>query len=116
MQVLEDEGHRCWIAHRDIPAGVPSWTRDIVAAIENSRVLVVLVTGHSISSKQVLREVTVADNENIPLIPLRFDNAPLSHDFRYFFASTQRLEMANMPWQQAVQLMGMAVKRQLSTR
>src|SRR5262249_43034391 len=69
VRVLEGDGHSCWIAHRNIPAGTPSWAGAVVAAIANSRIVIVLVTGHSLVSKQVLREVTVADDENIPLIP-----------------------------------------------
>lgn len=115
VQLLEDRGQSCWVAHRDIPAGTRSWAGPIVAAIANSRLVVVLVTDHSVSSKQILREVTVADDENIPLIPVCIDNVPLSQDLKYFFASAQRLELANMPRQQTVQMIGTAVERHLAT-
>ena len=47
---------------------------------------------------------------------VRFDDAELSDDFRYFFASTQRLEVANLPREQAMRMIDAAVQRQLSGR
>lgn len=88
---------RCWIAPRDIPPGVPSWAGPIVEAIACSRVFVVIISGNANASKEVLREVTLANEENLPLMPVRIDEAPLSKDFRYFFATVQRLEAAGWP-------------------
>lgn len=114
VQLLEGRGHHCWIAHRNIPPGTQSWAGPIVAAIADSKVVLILVTPYSVASKQVLREVTVADDENIPLIPVCLDNVSLSKDFRYFFASAQRLEIADTPRQQTLQMIGNAVERQLA--
>ena len=40
VRALEGRGRICWIAPRDIPAGVPSWAEPIVTAIANSRLMV----------------------------------------------------------------------------
>jgi len=114
VRLLEERGHACWIAHRNIPPGTQSWAGPIVAAIANSRVVLILVTTYSVASKQVLREVTVADDENIPLIPACIDKVPLSEDFRYFFSSPQRLELDDLPHDQIVQRIGSAVERHLA--
>jgi hypothetical protein len=45
---LEKQQFGCWIAPRDIPEGAPSWAEPIVTAIANSRLVVVLLTLHSI--------------------------------------------------------------------
>ena len=116
VAVLERNGRACWIAHRNIPAGNQSWAGAIVEAIANSRIVIVVVTAKSIASKQVLREVTLADNESIPLLPLCLDRAPLSKDLKYFFASAQRLEAASIPWEQAVQVLNQAVENHLMAR
>lgn len=84
---------RCWIAPRDIPPGVTSWAGPIVEAIARSHVFLVIVSDSSIQSKEVLREVTLANEENLRLMPLRIDEAPLSTHMRYFFATVQRLEV-----------------------
>lgn len=114
VAALENRSFSCWVAHRDIPPGSPSWSAAIVSAIANSRVLVVLVTGHSVVSKQVLREVTLADAENVPLLPMRLDDAPLTDDFRYFFSSAQWLKVAGLPMPQAIAHLESAVERQMA--
>lgn len=83
---------RCWIAPRDIPPGVTSWAGPIVEAIARSHVFLVIVSNSSIQSKEVLREVTLANEENLRLMPVRIDEAPLSTHLRYFFATVQRME------------------------
>jgi TIR domain len=94
VQALETQGRRCWIAHRDIPPGVPSWAEPIVTAIAGSRLVLVLLSAHSIPSVEVLREVTIAADEKIPLLPVSLDATPLSPGLRYFFAAGQRLDLA----------------------
>lgn len=111
---IEESGRSCWIAHRNLTAGTPSWSGAIVGAIANSHVVVVLVSARSVTSKQVLREVTLADDEDIPLLPLCIDDTPLSKDLRYFFSSAQRLDAYRMPWDQALQQVVSSVAHTLS--
>lgn len=99
---LERERLRCWIAPRDIPAGVRSWAGPIVEAIARSRVFVVILSSSSNSSIEVLREVTLANEEKVPFMPVRIDNSPLTSDFRYFFATAQRLEAMDWPREQVL--------------
>lgn len=115
VKCLEDRGHTCWVSYRDIPPGTGSWAGPIVAAIANSALVVVIVTEFSVASKQVLREVTVADDENIPLMPACLEDISLSGDLRYFFASSQRLELAKMTREQTAHTIGTAVERHLAS-
>lgn len=85
---------RCWIAPRDIPPGVTSWAGPIVEGIARSRVFLVIISSSSIQSKEVLREVTLANEENVHLMPVRIDDTPLSTHLRYFFATVQRMDAA----------------------
>ena len=116
VAALEQAGPRCWIAHRDIPAGVPSWAEPIVTAIANSRLVLVLLTAHSIPSIEVMREVTLAADERIPLLPVTLDATPLSPALRYFFVAGHRLDLAELTPPQQVGRILPAVQRQLPDR
>ena len=85
VAATESNGHSCRIAHQNIAAGTPSWAGAIVETIANSRLVVMLVSVHFVGSNQVLREVTVADDEGTLLFPLRVDETTLSRDLRYIF-------------------------------
>jgi hypothetical protein len=91
VQTLEADFFKCWIAHRDIPPG-STWMGAIVDAIVASQMMVVVVSAHSQTSKHVLREVTIADDEKVPFVPFCIDNSTMSKDFRFFFSTAQRLD------------------------
>lgn len=116
VAALERAGPRCWIAHRDIPPGVPSWAEPIVTAIANSRLVLVLLTAHSIPSVEVMREVTLAADEKIPLLPVTLDATPLSPALRYFFVAGHRLDLAQAAPEDQVLRILPAVQRQLPQR
>lgn len=113
VRMVEARGRRCWIAPRNIPPGSPSWAEPIVEAIAGSRLIVILLTADSIASRQVLREVTLADNEGIPMLPVQLDATPLSKSLKYFFAAGQRLELAATPPPAALQAIVPAIEQQL---
>lgn len=116
VAALEQAGPRCWIAHRDIPPGVPSWAEPIVTAIANSRLVLVLLTSHSIPSVEVMREVTLAADEKIPLLPVTLDATPLSPALRYFFVAGHRLDLAQAAPEDQILRILPAVRRQLPER
>jgi hypothetical protein len=113
VRALEVGGRICWIAPRDIPPGVPSWAEPIVTAIASSRLMLVLLTKNSIPSIDVMREVTLAADEKIPLLAVSLDAAPLSPSLRYFFVAGQRLDLAKFEPEQQVRNILPAVERQL---
>jgi hypothetical protein len=112
---LEAGGPRCWVAHRDLPPGVPSWAEPIVTAIATSRLMVVLLTANSVPSPEVLREVTLAADDKIPLLPVRLDATPLSPGLRYFFVPGHRLDLAGTQRSEQISKILPAVKRMLDT-
>lgn len=116
VQALEADGLPCWIAHRDIPPGVPSWAEPIVTAIANSRLVLVLLTARSIASVEVLREVTLAADEKIPLLPASLDDTPLSPGLRYFFVAGQRLDLAPCDAAEQVRRIATAAAGQLPVK
>jgi hypothetical protein len=113
VKKLEQAGLSCWVSYRDIPAGESSWAGFIVDAIAKSKVMVIIITEHSARSKQVLREITIADDENVAFIPFRLDKTPLPGRLKYFFSSAQQLDAGGLDTSQALDLLTTAVRKRL---
>jgi hypothetical protein len=114
VRALEHAGYPCWYAPRDIPPSSPNWPRAIVEAIARSRLMVILVTKKSMESEQVLREVTIAADEKVPLLPFSVERVPLPPDFKYFFSLGQRLEVTGVSTGQAIQQLQSSVATRLA--
>jgi len=67
---LEEHGLQCWIAPRNVLAG-KEWDVSIIEAIKTAGCLVLVFSSQADASKQVKREVTLADNHEVPIIPCR---------------------------------------------
>jgi len=72
---LETKEIRCWIDHRDLLPGF-SWREGIIEALEGSPgiAMVLLFSSASNKSRQVIKEISMADEENILVIPVRIEN------------------------------------------
>lgn len=69
---LNAKGVRCWIAPRDIEPG-DQWDIAIRKAIADTDAMLLLFCSRSEQSKQVKRELILADQYNKPIIPLRLE-------------------------------------------
>ncbi len=88
---LEASGIRCWIAPRDILPGA-NWGEAIIDALSSSKAMVLIFSANSNESGQVVREVERAINKNIPVIPFRIENVPLSKAMEYFISTSHWLD------------------------
>ena len=93
---LEAAGLRCWIAPRDIAAG-DDWPTAITAAISHSRVMVLIFSANSNTSKDVGREIILAANEDLTIIPFKIDDTIPEPGKQYYLARTHWLEAMNPP-------------------
>ncbi|MGO9945493.1 MAG: TIR domain-containing protein [Steroidobacteraceae bacterium] len=89
---LEAEGIPCWIAPRDVVPGT-QYADGIVGAIDESRILVLIVSKDALASAHVGRELERAASKRHPIIALRLDTAPLTRAFEYFLNQSQWIEM-----------------------
>jgi formylglycine-generating enzyme required for sulfatase activity len=89
--MLEAAGIRCWIAPRDIFPGA-NWGEAIIDALSTSKAMVLIFSANSNESGQVVREVERAINKNIPVIPFRIENVPLSKAMEYFISTAHWLD------------------------
>ena len=99
---LESNNIRCWIAPRDIPPGAKR-AEAVANAIDESRVLVLILSSSSNNSPQVIREVTGATSKGIPIIPIRIDNVVPSKAMDFFVAPSYRLDASEPPLEKHLQ-------------
>jgi hypothetical protein len=88
---LEGMGIRCWIAPRDVVAGV-EYAEALVDAIHHSRLMVLVFSYRSNDSPHVLREVERAVSRGLSIIPLRIEDVPLSKSMEHYISSVHWLD------------------------
>ena len=109
---LEAAGFSCWIAPRDVVPGM-LYADSIVRAINESKVLVLVLSEFAVASPHVGKELERASSKRHPIIALRTDTAPLTPAFEYFLSESQWIEIgAGGPDAAIPQLVG-AVRRHL---
>ncbi|MHB8477082.1 MAG: TIR domain-containing protein [Steroidobacteraceae bacterium] len=88
---LERHGMGCWIAPRDVPAGAP-YADGIIQAINEVKILVLVLSESAISSSHVSKEVERASSKRRPIITLRTDTARLTATLEYFLSESQWID------------------------
>lgn len=83
---LENSNIGCWIAPRDIPYG-NEWAGEITRALKNSKICVFLFSENSNRSRQVAREIQIAIDNEIVVIPIRVDNTEMNDDLSYYLTT-----------------------------
>jgi hypothetical protein len=112
---LEERRIRCWVAPRDIRPGM-DWSSAIIDAIADSAVLVLLFTGNSNQSPQVLREVERAVNKGVAILPLRLEETGLSKSMEYFISASHWLDAIAPPLEQHLEELVTTIKAILNRR
>jgi hypothetical protein len=92
-QSLESDGHLCWIAPRDINTGGLPYTQAIPLAIKNARVIVVLLSASANLSMHIPRELDLAVERKLPIIPLRLADITPSGQLEYLLRTCQWLDL-----------------------
>jgi len=107
--VLERRGLRCWIAPRDVTPGA-SWGAEIVGAIENSHLMVLVVSEAANSSPQIEREVERAIHLGRTVIPLRVQDIEPAGALNYFISASHWLDAFTPPIEGHLERLGDAVQ------
>jgi hypothetical protein len=106
---LEAAGVRCWIAPRDIAPG-EDWPRAIANAISQSRIMVLIFSTNANSSDQISRELSMAADSSLVIIPFKIDNVKPEPGKQYYLSRTHWLDAMNPPTQQQVNVLVERVK------
>ena len=92
VENLEQHGIKCWIAPRDVTPG-SQYADEIVGAINDAKVFVLVLSEHAVASPHVGRELERAASKRRRIIVLRTDAAPLTRSFEYFLSESQWLDV-----------------------
>lgn len=85
---LESKGFSCFLAPRDIRSGC-EYAEEIVNGIDNSEVVVLLLSEASNSSPHVLREIERAVSKKKTIIVYKLEEVTLSKSLEYFLMTHQ---------------------------
>lgn len=90
-EYLEKNEKKCFIAPRDIPYG-NAYAEEIVNGIDNSEIMVLLLSENSNQSPHVLREVERAVSKSIPILIYKLEDVELSKSMEYFLMTHQWMD------------------------
>jgi TolB-like protein/Flp pilus assembly protein TadD len=91
VAALEKNGLKCWIAPRDVRPGA-LYADGIIRAINDAKVMVLVLSANSIASKHVGKEVERASSKGRPIITLKVDAAPLTTALEHFLSESQWID------------------------
>ncbi|MGJ7511545.1 TIR domain-containing protein [Variovorax sp. GT1P44] len=112
--ILESNGVRCWIAPRDIMPGA-DWGESIVRSIRECRLLLLVFSTSANKSKQIKREIEVAADGGVTIVPLRIENIAPTESFKYFLGNIHWMDALTPPLERHLQIVAEKVKAILAT-
>ena len=112
VERLERDDIHCWIAPRDI-APSADWAAEIIDAISNARVMVLVFSASSNDSPQVRREVERAVHKQVSILPFRIENVLPSKSLEYFLSAQHWMDAFPPPREAHYARLGAYLKNQL---
>ena len=110
---IENEGVSCWIAPRNIAPGM-DWPAAISNAISLSRIMLLIFSSDSNASNDVSRELILASNSNLIILPFKIEDVTPEPGKQYYLARTHWFEAGNPPTQEQIDNLVSYVKSFLS--
>jgi TolB-like protein/Flp pilus assembly protein TadD len=92
VEMLEQHGLKCWLAPRDVKPGT-QYADAIVRAINESKAVVLVLSGNAVASDHVAREVERAASKHKQIIAFRIDAAALNPALEYFLSNSQWIDV-----------------------
>lgn len=93
---LESAGIRCWIAPRDIRAGI-EYAAGIMEGIDTCRLMVLIFSANANASPQIHREIERAVSKGLTIIPLRIEEIAPTKAMEYYLGSIHWLDALTPP-------------------
>ena len=93
---LKARGINCWIACIGLQlCPGAAWQSEIINALEDSSVMLLIFSSNVNESEQILKEISVADDNGIVIIPLKIDNAPFTGGYNFELKNRQHIQLYN---------------------
>ncbi|MFI4933946.1 MAG: toll/interleukin-1 receptor domain-containing protein [Caulobacterales bacterium] len=99
-KALESRGFHCWISSRDILPG-ENFQVAIVRAIRNAKMMLLVFTANSNNSEEMTKELALASQNKLIVVPLRIEDVAPSDAFSYEFATRQWIDFFS-DWETAM--------------
>lgn len=80
---LEGQGYKCFMAHRNMPRGV-SFSNLIPWAIDQSRMMIAIMTKRFDASTHTSREVSLASDSGMPILTVRMEEYEMTGAKKYY--------------------------------
>lgn len=90
---LRAAGFECWMDKMNMPVVTESWINNIVTAIKQCDLVVMVISEHAQNSDTIRkRELRVISQHKKPIIPFRIDQSELLPEFEWEISSNQWVE------------------------
>ena len=96
---LREEGVNLWLDRDKIPGGT-NWSKEIVRAIKNCRLMILMCSDASVRSRNVKAEIQLAWKYEKLYLPLMLEPISFPEQIEYFLEGWQWIEVANQPEEQ----------------
>ena len=97
---LENRGLTCWISSRDVKPG-QNFQEQIVRAIRAAKIMVLVFTANANNSNEIKKELALASQNNLVVIPVRIEDVTPNEAFAYEFATRQWIDLFG-DWENSV--------------
>lgn len=91
---LRSAGISVWIDQHGLEAAT-SWSKEIVEAIESAKVFIILLSGSSLASKNVVKELSIASESERSILPIELEPTSIPAEFKYQLAGLQRAQYSD---------------------
>jgi regulator of protease activity HflC (stomatin/prohibitin superfamily) len=100
-RALESRGVACWLASRDVNPG-ENFMQAIVRAIRAAKIMVLVFTSNANDSDEIKRELVLASQYKLVIIPVRVEDVLPDDSLAYQFATSQWIDLFN-DWEHQVE-------------
>jgi hypothetical protein len=110
---LEKRGLPCWLASRDVGPG-EDFQAAIVRAIRAARVMVLVFSQNANNSDEIKKELVLASQNDVVIIPARVENVAPNDSLAYQFATRQWVNLFEN-WENEIERLSLWVLRIVSS-
>lgn len=107
-KALESRGFKCWISARDIQPG-DNFQVSIVQAIRQAKIMLLVFTANSNNSEEMNKELALASQNKLIVMPLRIEDVRPNDAFAYEFATRQWIDFF-ADWEMAIEQLAQRIE------
>ena len=110
VERMRSAGIGVWVDEGGIH-GASLWGQEIVDAIDASKVMILMISDSSISSDNVVKELSIASEDKKPILPVYLHRSEIPKSMRYQLAGIQHIEFFEGQEDEAFQSMLVSLSR-----